>query len=162
MDSASNPLECERSDVVPIEPDEKCLAADVVVRHETPIPAVVAVIAIVTHHQVLTGRHPARKTALIVVAIVAARKIADIRWIDRRRLSVDADRMLLRAGGGVRALERALERIEAKSFEVAVRAVGTLRPRLAVDREPLVAVFDDVAADPDHALDEILRGIDRI
>src|SRR6266496_1840908 len=111
MNPTSNSLECERSDVVPVEPDEERLAADVVVRHETPVPAVVAVIAIVTHHQVLTGRHPACKTALIVVAILAARKIADIRRIDGRRLRVNADRMVLRTGGGVRALECALERI---------------------------------------------------
>ena len=70
--------------------------------------------------------------------------------------------MLLRAGGSIGALECALERIEAKSFEITVGAVGALRPRLSVDRQPLVAVFDDVAADADHALDEILRRIDRI
>ena len=70
--------------------------------------------------------------------------------------------MLLRAGGSVCALERALECIEAEALEITVGAVGALRPRLSVDRQPLVSVFDDVAADADHSLDEILRRIDRV
>ena len=56
-DAAADPLECQTADVVPVEPDEECPAADVVIGHEAPVAAVVAVVAVVAHHQVVARRH---------------------------------------------------------------------------------------------------------
>src|SRR3989442_11156900 len=161
-DSAADALPCKGSDVVPVEPDEKRPAPDMIVRNESPVTAVIAVVAIVAHHQVVARRHPAFETALIVVAILALRKIAHIGRIHRLRLWIDADRMLARTRRGIGALENARERVEAQAFEIAVRPIGLLRPRLAVHRQLLFAILDDVAGDADHTLDEILRPVHRI
>src|SRR5438445_186419 len=50
---SANPTEGKTGNIVPVPPDQKCLAADMIVRHEAPIPAVFAVVAIVAHHEVL-------------------------------------------------------------------------------------------------------------
>src|SRR5690606_29705957 len=59
-------------EVAEVHPDEKRLADDVLLRNETPEPAVEAVLAIVAHHEIVTGRHrarhpPGRVTAVLVV-----------------------------------------------------------------------------------------------
>src|SRR5512132_3064045 len=159
--AAPHALECKRRDVVPVEPDEKRAAADVIVRHEAPIAAVVAIVAVVAHHEVVTRRHPALEAALIVVAIFAPGKRPHVRRIHRLRLCVDADRVSA-ARLAVGALDAALERFEPQPFEVAVRGIGLLRPRRAVDGQPLVAIFDDVTAHADDALDEVLRRVQRV
>src|SRR5690242_5484426 len=93
MDRAADALECQRRDVVPVEPDEEGLASQVVVRDESPIPAVVAVVPVVAHHEVLAGRDPARKAVLIVFAIFAPGERPDIGRVHRLRLRIDPDRM---------------------------------------------------------------------
>src|SRR5882757_1863758 len=59
--AATDPLETKARDIVPIEPDEEGLAAYVVVRDEPPIATVVAVVPVVAHHEIVTGRHLAGK-----------------------------------------------------------------------------------------------------
>src|SRR5690242_14823467 len=71
--AAAHPLEGETAYVVPVEPDEEGLAPDVVVRDESPVAAVVAVVPVVAHHEIMAGRHLAGKAAVIVFAIVAIR-----------------------------------------------------------------------------------------
>src|SRR5512141_1189764 len=78
VDPTPHALERKGRDIVPVEPDEEGPAADMVVRHEAPIPAVVAVVAVVAHHEVMTGWHPAFEAALIVVAIFAPGKRPDV------------------------------------------------------------------------------------
>src|SRR6266705_4179006 len=66
-----------------IEPDEKRLSDDILVRHETPNAAVRGVVAVVAHHEIVPGRHSAGDTFAIVVAIIAKRE--RLRAGDRRR-----------------------------------------------------------------------------
>src|SRR5574340_212590 len=161
VDCRADTLELERRDVVPVEPDEERLAADVRVGDEAPIAAVVAVVAVVAHHEVVACGNPALEAVLIVIAVVAPRERPHVAGVHRQRLGVDGDRMALRRVA-VGALDQPLQRLEAQPFEVAVAVVGLLRPRHAVDGELLVAILDDVAADADHALDEVLRRVERV
>src|SRR5207253_3360682 len=62
----------------------------------------------------------------------------------------------------VGALDEALGCHKVQVFQIAVGSIGSLRPRNAVHHDLLVAVNDFVAGQPDHALDEILRGNDRV
>src|SRR5438046_6997849 len=68
-------LECsEASWLADIEPDEKGLPDDVLVRYETPHSAVRRVVAVVAHHEIMPGGHRAGHTFGIVVAILAKRE----------------------------------------------------------------------------------------
>src|SRR6476661_1874282 len=88
--SLSNPaadaLEHEARNVVPVEPDEERAPAKVVVRHEAPVPAVVAAIAIIAHHEIVSGRHLAREFAAvgIVFAVLTGGKRAHLAGAYRR------------------------------------------------------------------------------
>src|SRR6185437_11384681 len=161
MDGGTDTLELERRDVVPVEPDEESLAAEVGVRDKAPVPTVVAVVAVVAHHEVVPGRDAALEAVLIVIAVFAPRERSHVAGIDGQRLGIDGDRMPLRRDA-VGELHPLLQRFEAQSLEVAVAVVGLLRPRNPVHRELLVAVLDDVAGDPDHPLDEVLRRVERV
>src|SRR5438128_8337152 len=98
--AAADPLERQAADIVPIEPDKKCFAADMVIGHKTPIATVIAVVAIITHHQVVAGRHLAAKALLIVNAVLATRERPHILWVDRLRGGI--------LGDGVKMVARAL------------------------------------------------------
>src|SRR5213592_1314272 len=77
-------LKCsEAPRLAEIEPDEKRLPDDILVRHEPPHSAVRRVVAIVAHHEILPGRHGAGHTLAIVVVIFAKR--GRFRERDRRR-----------------------------------------------------------------------------
>src|SRR5437762_14221170 len=68
-------LKCsEAPRLAEIEPDEKRLPDDILVRHEPPHSAVRRVIAVVAHHEIVPGRHGAGHTFAIVVAIFAKRE----------------------------------------------------------------------------------------
>src|SRR5258705_3930830 len=75
--SLSNPaahaFELEAPNVVPVEPDEERASTQVIVRHKSPISAVVAAVAIIAHHEIPAGRDFARELAPvgIVVAVFA-------------------------------------------------------------------------------------------
>src|SRR4051812_3541347 len=62
----------EAAKLAQVEPDEKGLADDVLVRDEAPHPTVARVVSIVAHHEVMAGRHRAREAGAIVVAIATA------------------------------------------------------------------------------------------
>src|SRR5205823_8654794 len=86
-DAAADPLERKAADVVPVEPDEECLAADVIVGHEAPVAAIVTVVAVVAHHQVVPRRDFAAEPAIIVNAVLLAWKrpyVQRIHWLRRR------------------------------------------------------------------------------
>src|SRR6195256_3572973 len=73
MDSPS--LKCsEAPRLAEIEPDEKRLSDDILVRNETPHAAVRGVVAVVAHHEIVPGRHGAGHAFAIVVAIFAKRE----------------------------------------------------------------------------------------
>src|SRR5450631_2174483 len=157
-DRAADPLERQTADVVPVEPYKKRLASDVIIRDKTPVAAVVAVVPVVAHHEIVPLGDLAGKTAIIVNAVLAPGEHAYIVREHRRHRRILGDGML----APVAALEKALGRHISQPFEVTVGAVRGLRPGHAVDGDLLVAIHHLVARQADQALDEILRRIDRI
>ena len=133
-------------------------AADVVIGHEAPVAAVVAVVAVVSHHEVLAGGHLAAESTVIVNAVLLAGKRSHVERINRLRCRIDGDGVIPVA----RVLDALLGRDVGEPFEVAIGAVGRLRQRHAVDRQLLVKIVDLVAGQADHPLDEVLRRIDRV
>src|SRR4051812_10583035 len=83
--AAADALEGEGADVVPIEPDEERLSAKVVIGYEAPVTAVVAVVAIVAHHEVMAGRDAADESVLIVIAVAALGERPHVLRINRQR-----------------------------------------------------------------------------
>src|SRR5690242_18601820 len=78
---------------VEIEPDEKRLPDDVLVRHETPDATVRRIVAVVAHHEIVPRRHSAGYAFAIVVAIFAKRewpRERNRRW----RVALQKDRVL--------------------------------------------------------------------
>src|SRR5712691_1498469 len=146
-------LECsEAPRLAEIEPDEKRLPDDILVRHETPYSAVRRVVAVVAHHEIVPGRHGAGHTFAIVVAILAKRERS--REGDRRRrIALEED--------GVRDTVHRLDELCRIVDPLAIQIVGNLFAGLhdAVDEELLVLVDDLVAGNADHALDVIERRI---
>src|SRR6188472_1659868 len=70
-------------EVVEVHPHQERASLDVVIRHETPVAAVAALVAVVTHHEVVTRWHRAAKTVVIVFAIASVGELPDLREIDR-------------------------------------------------------------------------------
>src|ERR1051325_4304678 len=140
----------EAAELVQVQPDEEGLADDVLIRDEAPDPAVARIVAVVTHHEVVARRHGARKAVHIVVAIT------------RRRAGG-------KHGGGRIVLEKyfmldAIERLDVAARELHALARQVIvdlphRHEPPVDGEPLVAVFEAVAGQADHALDVVERRI---
>ena len=60
-----------------IHPDHHGSTDDILFRDETPIAAVVAVVAIVAHHEVMRGRNRAHHAVIIVFAIIAIGELPD-------------------------------------------------------------------------------------
>src|SRR3981081_1075881 len=144
MDSPS--LKCsEAPRLAEIEPDEKRLSDDILVRNETPHAAVRAVVAVVAHHEIVPGRHGAGHAFAIVVAIFAKRERS--REGDRRRRIALQENGVLDSAHCLDELRRVVD-----SF--AVQIVGDLLARLgdAVDEEFLVLVDDPVPGNADAAL----------
>src|SRR5713101_2036090 len=146
-------LECsEAPRLAEIEPDEKRLPDDILVRYETPYSAVRRVVAVVPHHEIVPGGHGAGHTFAIVVAIFAKRERSregDRRW----RIALEEDGVL----DPVQRLDELCRVVDPLAIEI----VGNLLARLrdAVDEEFLVLVDDLVAGNADHALDVIERRI---
>src|SRR5215472_1779862 len=95
MDAGPDALEREARNIVPVEPDENGLAPDVVVGDEAPVAAVVAVVPIVAHHQVATGRHLAAEPAIIVNAVLLPGERAHVERIDGLGRRILRDRVAL-------------------------------------------------------------------
>src|SRR5450759_2148362 len=89
----ADPLERKARHVVPVPPDEECLATNMVVRHKAPVTAVFAVIPVVAHHEVLSRRHLARESGLIVYAVFASWKRSHAAHADGRRIGQVGDRV---------------------------------------------------------------------
>src|SRR5258706_7377672 len=126
-----------------IEPDEKRLPDDILVRNETPHAAVRRVVAVVAHHEIVPGRHGTGHAFAIVVAIFAKRERS--REGDRcRRIALQED--------GVLDSAYRLDELCRVVNPFAIQIVGDLLARLgnAVDEELLVLVDDPV---PGHADD---------
>src|SRR5690348_18451433 len=78
---------------VEIEPDEKRLPDDVLVRHETPDATVRRVVAVVAHHEIVPRRHGAGYALAIVVAIFAKGE-RPREWNRRGRVTLQKDGVL--------------------------------------------------------------------
>src|SRR5260221_13999400 len=92
MDSPS--LKCsEAPRVAEIEPDEKRLSDDILVRNETPHAFVRGVVEVVAHHEIVPGRQGAGHAFALVVAIFPKR--GRPRERDRRRRIVLQENVVL-------------------------------------------------------------------
>src|SRR5690242_20168737 len=113
---------------VEIEPDEKRLSYDVLVRHETPDSTVRRVVAVVAHHEIVPRRHGAGYAFAIVVAIFAKGERPG-EWDRRGRVALQKD--------GVLDPAYRLEVLRRIVDSLAIEIVGDLPARLndAVDRE---------------------------
>src|SRR5690348_2906622 len=140
---------------VEIEPDEKRLPDDVLVRHETPDATVRRVVAVVAHHEIVPRRHGAGYALAIVVAIFAKGE-RPREWNRRGRVTLQKD--------GVLDPAYRLDELRRVMDSFAIEIVGDLPARLndPVDRELPVFVHDLVSGDTDHALDVIDRRILRV
>src|SRR6267143_1207097 len=122
-------LKCsEAPRLAEIEPDEKRLPDDILVRYETPHSAVRRVVAVVAHHEIVPGRHGAGHTFAIVVAIFAKRERSR-EGNRRRRIALEEN--------GVRDPVQRLDELRRVVDPLAIQIVGNLFARLrdAVDVE---------------------------
>src|SRR5882672_10078068 len=140
----------DTAQLVEIEPYEKRLPDDILVRHEPPYTTVRRIIPVVAHHEIVPGGHGAGHALGIVVAIFAKR--------ERPRKRHGHWSVAFLEYGVLHAAERFLELCRIV-YPFAVEVVGDLRARLrnSIDREPLVLVDDLV---PGHA-DQTLHIVDR-
>src|SRR6266571_370500 len=146
-----NPPSLERSEapwLAEIEPDEKRLPDDILVRYETPHAAVRRVVAVVAHHEIVPGGHGAGHPFAIVVAIFTKRERSRER--DRRRRIALEENCVLDPVHRFDELCRVVD-------PLAIQIVGNLFSRLrdAVDEEFLVLIDDLVAGNADHAFDVV-------
>src|SRR5665213_564046 len=110
----------------------------------------------------VAGWHPAGEAALIVFAILTPGKVAQTAHSHGRRQRVLGDCVRARNAARVGRLQHLLRFLETQSFQPAVGAVVRLRQRLAIHRQVLVVVHDDVPRQPDHSLDVVDRWIARV
>src|SRR5436190_4295302 len=119
-------LECSEAPwLAEIEPDEKRLPDDVLVRYETPHSAVRRIVAVVAHHEIVPGGHGTGHAFAIVVAIFA--KWECLREGDRRR------RIALEEDGVLHPVDR-LDELGRVVDPLAIQIVGNLLARL---RDPV-------------------------
>src|SRR6267143_2174089 len=135
-----------------IEPDEKRLPDDILVRYETPHSAVRRVVAVVAHHEIVPGRHGAGHTFAIVVAIFAKRERSR-EGHSRGRIALEENRVL----DPVQRLDELCRVVDPLAIQIVGNLFAGLRD--AIDEEFLVLVDDLVAGNADHALDVIERRI---
>src|SRR5262245_12915614 len=69
----------DSAELVEIPPDHECLPDDVRLGHESPVSAVAAAVPVVSHQEVVSRRHLARKAGVIVGAILPEGKRAHAR-----------------------------------------------------------------------------------
>src|SRR5471032_3594299 len=79
LDAIADPLE-----VPEIHPHEESAALDVIVGDESPVAAVAALVAVVTHHEIVARGDRAAETVVIVFAILPMGELPDLREIDGR------------------------------------------------------------------------------
>src|SRR4030065_1854789 len=81
----------DASKITEIHPNKKRLAHDMPVRHEAPVTAVGAVVAIIAHCEIMPRWHGANKAAIIVIAIAALLERAHLLGPNRRIFRLDQD-----------------------------------------------------------------------
>src|SRR6476660_6606623 len=59
----------EAPELAQVEPDEEGLADDILVRHESPDPAVARIVPVVAHREIMARRHGTDQAPVIVVAV---------------------------------------------------------------------------------------------
>src|SRR5256884_9147602 len=148
---------------VPIEPDPGRPADQVLLGHIAPAAPVVAVVAIVAHHQIMPRRHVADKRSHAAASggvLVPADVAAHAATVARRqhRLTIEGHRTEY----GL-VLMAAQTLLGARQVLITAVAVPLLLDaevhRLAVDGDAVVAHFDVIARQTDQALDEVGRRV---
>src|SRR6185436_17681110 len=87
----------DAAEVAEVPPDHECLAHYVALRHEAPVAAVAAAVAVIPHHEVMARGNRAHEALLIVFTILAMRKLPDLRQLNRHIAWIDQDLMLVTA-----------------------------------------------------------------
>src|SRR5215212_6848067 len=151
----------------PIEPDSRRFADYMPFRHEAPLAAVRAVVAVVADHEIHAGRHIFLRSALIgehagQVLPIAAHEAAHVLAVAvgqarRPHYEIGACEHLVHV-----AAEMLLYELHVHIAAVAVAALDLERNGLAVDIEPVVAHFDVVSGQADQPFDVVDRWIARI
>src|SRR5450432_210824 len=130
LDAIADPLE-----VPEIHPDQESAALDVVVRDESPVAAVAALVAVVTHHEIVPRGDRAAETVVIVFAILPMGELPDLREIHRGLRRHDHHLVVV-----VAELLEEGRQAQVVQFRVGVEADALPCDRLAVDREALAAI----------------------
>src|SRR5258707_6492896 len=68
-------------EVPEVHPHQESAALDVVVRHESPVAAVAALVAVVSHHEIVARADRAPETVVLVFAILPTGELPDLRAI---------------------------------------------------------------------------------
>src|SRR5450755_3316008 len=79
LDAVADPPE-----VPEVHPDQESATLDVVVRDESPVAAVAALVAVVPHHEIVPRGDRATEAVVIVFAILPMGELPDLREIHRR------------------------------------------------------------------------------
>src|SRR6266853_304028 len=150
---------------IPVEPDPGRPADQVLLGYIAPAAPVVAVVAVVPHHQIMPRRHVADKRIhaaasgrVLVPADVAAHAAAVARR--QHRLTIQRHRteyaLVLMAAETFRGARQ----VHITAVGIAVLLDGEVN-RLDVDADAVVAHFDVIARQADQALDEVGRRVHR-
>src|SRR5476649_558519 len=142
--------------ITEIHPYQESLADDVFVRHETPVTAVRAIVAVIAHHEVITCWYYARKTVFVIVAGFLVGEILDFAQVQgwRRIIVEDAVAHARQVFFQLLVVNRA--------FVVEVVVERRVFHWLAIDRQALVFISDLITRHADYALDVILGHVFRI
>src|SRR5690242_9108888 len=151
----------DASEIAEVPPDHERLAHDVALGDKTPIAAVAAAVAVVSHQKVIALRHAANEAlaAVIVVAIFAMGERAHGGYLHGHGVGIDEDRMRMR-------VELFFELTCGRKIEAALGVlIVALRCEwnfVPIYGELLVHIGDRITGHANDTLDVIERGILRI
>ena len=139
-----------------IHPHQHGLADDIFFWNKTPITAVVAVVAVIAHHEIVPRRNRANHSVIIVFAIVAIGELADAGQVHADRIRIEQNTVIFVA-------EFFAERFKSAQPQSLIdfgRCAQALRVNfLAVHRQTFLEIGDFVARRANYTFDEIFCGV---
>src|SRR5258705_812170 len=127
LDAVADALE-----VAEVHPHQEGASLDVVVRHESPVTAVAALVAVVAHHEIVPRGDHAAKTVVIGFAILSIGELADLRKVHRRLRRNDHHLVVV-----LPELFHERRQPQVVQLRVGVKAPALRRHRLPCDDEAL-------------------------
>src|SRR5688572_24540929 len=138
----SNPAE-----IAEVPPDHEGLADDVALRHEAPVAAVAAAVAVVSHEEEMSLGDLAFEPGVVVAAVLAKWKLAHAHQLHGGQLGVDQHVVGVLAERFAEALHPHVVQATLGILEIRLRSGGH---RLPVHEQLLVAVSHGVPRGSDH------------